>query len=126
MVKGLDPILLQRVRDSLLRCDLFCSEAELRPFFVDARLAQWASHLPSGRNQKMLVRAIIAYLYGQMTHQGENVLAIFLQVLSEQALGFWQAELKQLAQELSSSSMKRYRLILKQQTRCLKVGVRTK
>lgn len=78
------PALLQnRLRDTLLRCGPFGSDAELRAIFSDDRISAWVADLPEADKSRLRVDRTVAYLGDCYNSADENVLAIFLQILAE-------------------------------------------
>ena len=81
---GLSGDLLQRLSDTLLRCGPFYSARELNAVFTDRRLYPWRYKVPDAHDPKSRVQALIAYLHDQATVDGDNALALFVQVLRDQ------------------------------------------
>ncbi len=78
------PDLLNRLRDTLARCNALASDRALRDLFVDARLAPWRNCVREDiPDRETRVNALISTLCEQTADNGDNALVICLRVLSE-------------------------------------------
>ncbi len=104
--RGLTGDLLQTLSDTLLRCGPFYSAHALNAVFIDRRLYPWRYRVPDADTPQSRVQALIAYLHDQTTVDGDNALALFVQVLRDQTdVGdACYRELDQLAIALSGGS----------------------
>jgi hypothetical protein len=75
--------LLYEVRQVLLKCDIFHNDSEFHSLFIDPRLAPWQNRIPSASTVAARVGGLIDLLHNQSNTDGDNALALFLQVLSE-------------------------------------------
>jgi hypothetical protein len=79
---GLPAEVYERLRDALLRCDVFRNDDALAAVFVDARISQWKAGLPEASSDEVRVGNVVAYLLKKRDAEGENALVLFLQALS--------------------------------------------
>jgi hypothetical protein len=82
-LSGILPDVNKRLRTTLLNCDVFASNTELRGVFVDARLSPWRNRVPEASSPASRVRAIINLLHYQYSDTQENALVLLLRVLSD-------------------------------------------
>ncbi|MBA3533956.1 MAG: SIR2 family protein [Ardenticatenales bacterium] len=80
---SLNPDLLGRLRETLLRCGPFDDFPALRDLFVDPRIRPWRDRLRESSAPHTRVNGLIADLQDQANTQGENALVLFLLVLIE-------------------------------------------
>lgn len=71
------------LRETLLACDEFDSNRDLRDLFWNARLAAWHDRLPEGDSRMQRADRLIAYLQNRCNARGEAALALLLAVLRE-------------------------------------------
>jgi hypothetical protein len=76
--------LLHNLRETLLRCAPAGSDAGLRAVFVDPRLQPWRHLLPEGDSPAGRVDGLIVLLHDRRDEQGDNALAVFLEVAAAQ------------------------------------------
>jgi hypothetical protein len=100
--KGISPILLNKLKITLLNCGPFYSNEELRRLFTDSRISAWSSSLPDANSPKRRVEAVIDYLRTKHNQSGENALVLFLRVLSDDTTGDCCQTLAELADELEA------------------------
>ncbi|MDT8307740.1 MAG: hypothetical protein RRC07_17530, partial [Anaerolineae bacterium] len=72
------------MRETLLRCAPAGTDAGLRALFVDPRLRPWRHLLPEGDSPADRVDGLIVLLHDRRDDQGENALAVFLEVAAAQ------------------------------------------
>lgn len=77
----------RRLRETLMRCGPFDSNAELRQVFVDNRLSPWRHSVPGAGSRAGRVDALIAFLVDRENVAGEKALALLVQVLAEREPG---------------------------------------
>lgn len=75
--------LLQELRETLLFCAAVDSDTSLRALFIDARLSRWRHLLPEADSPADRADALIVLLHDRESGEGENGLALFLQVAAE-------------------------------------------
>jgi hypothetical protein len=75
--------LYPRLKNALLRCRVFDSDAALRAVFADARIHPWYDGLPRTGDRERRVERTIAYLRDQYSADRENALVLLLQALSD-------------------------------------------
>lgn len=80
---GLPPDILRELREVLSRCPEFEDNAQLHAVFVDARIAGWRYGLPATSNIQARIDAVIEYLLNSYNDKSENILILFLSVLSD-------------------------------------------
>jgi outer membrane protein assembly factor BamB/tetratricopeptide (TPR) repeat protein len=80
---GLPELLYERLRQALLRCEAFASDATLAAAFVDGRIAPWRQRVVESDSVLQRVESAIALLHSQSDRDGRNALALLLQVLGE-------------------------------------------
>jgi len=80
---GISPGLNKQLNSVLLNCGPFDSDQQLRAVFVDARIKPWRNRLLDASSPSERVQMAIDRLNNQCTSEGENALALFLQVLGE-------------------------------------------
>ncbi len=80
---SLSPSLQNRLRDTLLRCAPFNSNATLRLLFDDDRLAAWKYTVPEAATPASRVSFLISQFMDAWNAAGQNALSLFLCVLSE-------------------------------------------
>lgn len=78
---GLPSVLHNRLVNVLKRSPQFNSNANLRAIFIDSRIHPWVDNLPEADTLTNRVRVTISCLYDQYGANGENALALLLQVL---------------------------------------------
>jgi hypothetical protein len=78
---GISPAICRRLRITLLACDQFNSNRELRAIFVDKRISSWRDNLPGAGNPHSRVITTISYLYDKYNSKEENALVLFLRAL---------------------------------------------
>lgn len=83
-MSGIPSDLNNRLLVILLDCGPFASDNELRAIFVDARINPWRNRTLEANNPTSRVQVLIDTLHNQYNSSGQNVLALFLYVLSEQ------------------------------------------
>lgn len=85
-MSGLPASLLKQLRQILLNCGPFDSDRQLRAIFAaDTRLAPWHNNLPEADSRANRVNLFVADFVRRRNRQGQSVLALFIQVLHEQA-----------------------------------------
>ena len=77
--QGLNADLCHRLEIALLHC----APRDLKPLFIDHRIAHWKNTLPDAANAIDRARATIDYLYTHTDRDGENGLILLLDVLRE-------------------------------------------
>lgn len=97
---------LSRLREVLLRCGPFRSYSSLSALFIDSRIEPWGAGLPDGGSPAGRVDALINYLSPQSNRQGDNALALFIEVLADRTSPsvFCYQELRVTANELANKS----------------------
>jgi hypothetical protein len=98
--------LYQRLYNTLSKCGPFKSHSELNSVFVDSRIHFCKDKLPEAKNLRTRVTSTIDFLNSRYNSNGENALALFLQVLSEHfpPNDACKEDLAQLAEEAKSRS----------------------
>lgn len=81
---NISPSTYQRLRTTLLTCNIIDSNRELLSVFVDSRISVWHHQIPQSDNSDSRVRTVIDFLSKQCNSKGENALILFLHVLAEQ------------------------------------------
>ena len=102
-MSGLPDSLINPLRDTLSRCDVFESDGTLRPLFADSRLSTWRDRLPQANSTRQRAEKVIDFLHDKYGDEG-NVLLALLDVL-QNYLGpddSLSSELAKLAQELAA------------------------
>jgi hypothetical protein len=81
---GIPSALYNLLKQALLDCGPFESDAALRAVFVDDRLKPWRNSLPQASNPAARVEAVMAFLVDKRrADTKENALVLLLRVLSE-------------------------------------------
>jgi tetratricopeptide (TPR) repeat protein len=82
---NLPPDLYAQVKHTLLHCRQFDDASALLALFVDARLSQWRTAIPTtAATLEQRVLAVIGALYDCHNAAGDNALALLLHVLRDQ------------------------------------------
>ena len=81
--RGIPPDILNKLREVLSRCPEFETDKQLSAVFIDARIAGWRYGLPEAPSLQARVNAVSDYLFRLYNTKGENVLILFLSVLSD-------------------------------------------
>jgi len=82
---GIEPNLYVRLQETLLKCNEFKSDSQLKAIFVDSRIIPWKNQLSITATPQERVQAVIALLSEQTSHKtSENGLVLLLRVLSKQ------------------------------------------
>ena len=82
-MNGIPSELNKDLQFALLECGLFWDTPSLREHFKDKRIGPWRYSVPGGNTPIALVNGIIAFLYNRHNIDGENALALFLDVLTD-------------------------------------------
>ena len=78
--------LSNQIQKTILRCDFFQSQQQLRALFIsEKRLIQWGHQLPDGINEQERLALLIDLLSEDYDVNENNGLLLFLQVLYERA-----------------------------------------
>ena len=83
-MSGIPRDILGRLKKALLKCGQFDSNNDLRSIFVDSRISSWKDFSPQFHNKDSRVQAIIDTFVDKYNSNQENVLVLFLHVLSDQ------------------------------------------
>ncbi|MDX1687812.1 MAG: hypothetical protein R3248_07495 [Candidatus Promineifilaceae bacterium] len=75
------------MRTSLVPCEPFASDRQLRPLFGDPRLRPWRNHLQSAPDPITRAEMFIGLLQGRHSATGENALAHLLRAPAERHPG---------------------------------------
>jgi predicted Rossmann-fold nucleotide-binding protein len=78
---GIPSTLLQEIRQTLMLCDEFSSQRQLKAIFAEQRLKTFQSGLPEADSTGGRVDLTISYLSGKRLSSGENGLVVLLEVL---------------------------------------------
>jgi hypothetical protein len=82
--RGIPPELYSRLRGTLLRCDEFSGDDQLRAVFVNGRIVQWRDRLPEASSREVRVMLVIDYLFERSRRDTEeNALVLLLRVLAD-------------------------------------------
>ncbi len=102
---GLSPVLLNEIHEVLLACDCMQSHTDLKNLFTDRRLNGWQHGVPETNSSRGRVNATINYLIDKQNSDGENALALFMRVLSEQPglTQRYRQRLLELAEQIQSN-----------------------
>ncbi len=96
---SLSPPLQDRLRNALLKCEPFDSNAALRAVFSDARISAWQHNVPEASNRAARVSFLVSQFLDAWNAEGQNALSLFLCALVD-SLG----RQENLAQELCALS----------------------
>ena len=80
---GVPSNLSKQLRDTLLQCDPFDSDAYLKDIFADERLYFWQNQLKQADNRIRRVEGVINLLFNKYDEAGNNILVQLLHVLEE-------------------------------------------
>lgn len=83
MKSGISPGLHNRLCKTILRCGSFKNHEQLLDIFSEERIHPWRNKIPYRDTPEKLVKALIAFLFGQTHTEGENALVLFLEVLRD-------------------------------------------
>ncbi len=83
-MNGLSKELLASLRETLLRCGPFESDQSVKVLFLDSRIYQWRSRLQDATSANARVLSLINVLVDQENGDGENALALFINVLQDE------------------------------------------
>ncbi len=73
-----------RLYSTLLRCGPFQTNRDLKNVFGDPRIAPWRAYIPEADSEASRVTNLITHLLKCCNTTGDNALALFLHVLSDQ------------------------------------------
>jgi hypothetical protein len=82
---GLPAHLLKRLRETLLNCGPFDDHHLLTTVFTDDRIAPWKNQISEAGNKSARVSVFVSDFLNRKNRAGQSVLALFLQVVYEQA-----------------------------------------
>jgi len=105
---SIEPNLSHRIQTTLLNCDVFNSDLELKAMFLDERLYPWRNQLPQATNSLTRVQLVMDLLSRQIHHNMvENGLVLLLRVTSSFMHSGNQLhhDLAQLADELAKTEL---------------------
>lgn len=82
-LKGIDPHLLNKLKEVLLICAPIHSDNSLRTIFVDSRISQWHATIPEASSPQDRVEKLVHFLIQEKDSSDNNGLVLFLSCLSE-------------------------------------------